>query len=79
MLDERERTVAGGEAHMAFNSKAFVCPEHLGLLFAGPLANILLTLVLYLFLQCMRSQQSLAVLGTPFEVLHCRIRRTSKR
>ena len=65
MLDEREQTVAGGEAHMAFNRKPL--SVRAWIVFAGPLANILLTFVLYFFLQCMGSQQSLAVLGTPLK------------
>lgn len=63
MLDEREQDVAENEAHTAFNRQALYARALI--VFAGPLANVVLTLLLYVFLQFIGSQQTAAILATP--------------
>ena len=65
MLDERDQEVALGEAPSAFNRQtlfARVC-----IVLAGPMANLVLTLFLYAFVNWMGSQQVAAIIGTPLK------------
>ncbi len=63
MLDEREQCVAPTEVHTAFNRQPLAVRACI--VAAGPFANIVFTLLLYVFLQFAGSQQSAAVLATP--------------
>lgn len=63
MLDEREAPVDASERHRAFNTQ----PLHLRALIvaAGPVANLLLAVVLYAGVNWIGVQQAAAVLGSP--------------
>jgi len=63
MLDESDQDVTPGESAHAFNRQTLGARSCI--VAAGPLANLLLTLFLYAFLQWMGSQQASAIIATP--------------
>ncbi len=63
MLDEREAPVEPGERHMAFNRKPLW--QRTAVVAAGPLANLLLAVLLYASVHWIGVEEPKAVLGTP--------------
>jgi regulator of sigma E protease len=63
MLDEREAAVDASERHRAFNTQALRARALI--VAAGPVANLLLAVVLYAGVNWMGVQQAAAVLGSP--------------
>jgi regulator of sigma E protease len=63
MLDEREAPVAADERHLAFNTQPL--RSRALIVAAGPLANLLLAVVLYAVINWSGVQLPAAVLGTP--------------
>jgi regulator of sigma E protease len=63
MLDESDQDVMPSESAHAFNRQTLWARSCI--VAAGPLANLLLTLFLYAFLQWMGSQQASAIIATP--------------
>ena len=63
MLDEREGPVAPDERHRAFNRKALW--QRAAIVVAGPLANLLLAIVLYAVQSWFGVEEPKAVLGPP--------------
>jgi regulator of sigma E protease len=63
MLDEREGPVAPQERHRAFNRKALL--QRTAIVAAGPLANILLAVLLYAVSNWIGIQEPKALLGAP--------------
>ena len=63
MLDEREGAVAPGELHRAFNRKSL--PKRAAIVAAGPLANLLLAVLLYAAGHWIGVDEPKAVLGPP--------------
>jgi regulator of sigma E protease len=63
MLDERDQEVTASETQNAFNRQSLWARSCI--VAAGPLANLVLTLFLYAFIQWMGSQQAAAVIATP--------------
>jgi len=63
MLDERDQEVTGIETQNAFNRQSLWARSCI--VAAGPLANLVLTLFLYAFIQWMGSQQAAAIIATP--------------
>ena len=63
MLDEREGPVAASEVHRAFNCQTI--GKRIAIVAAGPLANLLLAVILYFFLYLSGVQDLRAKMGTP--------------
>jgi regulator of sigma E protease len=63
MLDERDQDVTASETQNAFNRQSLWARSCI--VAAGPLANLILTLFLYAFIQWMGSQQAAAIIATP--------------
>ncbi len=63
MLDEREAPVDASERHRAFNTQPL--RSRALIVVAGPVANLLLAVVLYACVNWMGVQQAAAVLGSP--------------
>jgi regulator of sigma E protease len=63
MLDERDQDVTLSETQNAFNRQSLWARSCI--VAAGPLANLVLTLFLYAFIQWMGSQQAAAIIATP--------------
>ncbi len=63
MLDEREGPVAPSEQHMAFNRKPL--KQRAAIVLAGPLANLLLAVLLYASSHWIGVEEPKAVLGSP--------------
>jgi len=63
MLDEREGPVAAGELHRAFNRKSVW--QRIAIVFAGPLANFLLAIVIYWGLFVYGVQEAKPILAEP--------------
>ena len=63
MLDEREGPVAASEVHRAFNCQTR--GKRIAIVAAGPLANLLLAVILYFFLYLSGVQDLRAKMGTP--------------
>ncbi|MDP3699636.1 MAG: RIP metalloprotease RseP [Hylemonella sp.] len=63
MLDEREAPVASGERHLAFNTQPL--RSRALIVAAGPLANLLLAVLLYAVVNWSGVQMASAVLGAP--------------
>ncbi len=63
MLDEREGPVAAEERHRAFNRKPLL--QRMAIVVAGPLANIVLAVVLYAASNWIGIDEPKAVLGAP--------------
>ncbi|MBK1688614.1 RIP metalloprotease RseP [Rubrivivax gelatinosus] len=63
MLDEREEPVAPHEQHRAFNRQSL--PRRAAIVSAGPLANLLLAVLLYAAAHWIGIEEPKAVLGTP--------------
>ena len=63
MLDERDQEVALSEIPSAFNRQTLFARACI--VVAGPLANLLLTLFLYAFVNWLGSLQVVAIIGTP--------------
>lgn len=63
MLDEREAVVAPHEVHRAFNRKSLM--RRSAIVLAGPLANLLLAVLLYSAAHWVGTEEPRAVLGTP--------------
>ena len=63
MLDEREAPVAPGEQHQAFNRKPLW--QRAAIVSAGPLANLLLAVLLYAGAHWIGIEEPKAVLGAP--------------
>ena len=64
MLDEREAPVAAHERHLAFNTQPL--RSRALIVAAGPLANLLLAVLLYAVVNWSGVQMASPVLGTPF-------------
>jgi regulator of sigma E protease len=63
MLDEREGPVEPAERHRAFNVQPL--PARAAIVAAGPIANLLLAVVLYTLVNWMGVQEPQAILGSP--------------
>ena len=63
MLDEREAPVAPEERHLAFNTQPL--RSRVAIVAAGPIANLLLAVLLFSTLSWYGQQEPKAVLGTP--------------
>jgi regulator of sigma E protease len=63
MLDEREAPVPAHEQHRAFNRQSL--PRRAAIVSAGPIANLLLAIVLYAAAHWIGIEEPQAVLGTP--------------
>ena len=63
MLDERERAVEPAEAHRAFNRQALW--KRAAIVVAGPVANLLLAIVLYGAVAWMGQEQPQAIISAP--------------
>jgi regulator of sigma E protease len=63
MLDEREAPVAPEERHLAFNTQPLM--SRVAIVAAGPLANLLLAVLLYAVVNWSGVEQPRAILGTP--------------
>ena len=63
MLDEREAPVAPGDRHLAFNTQPL--KSRVAIVAAGPLANLLLAVLLYAIVNWSGVEQPRAILGTP--------------
>ncbi len=63
MLDEREAPVAPSEQHMAFNRKSL--KQRSAIVLAGPLANLVLAVLLYASSHWIGVEEPKAVLGSP--------------
>lgn len=63
MLDEREAPVAGEERHLAFNTQPL--RSRVAIVAAGPLANLLLAVVLYAVVNWSGVQLPAAILASP--------------
>jgi regulator of sigma E protease len=63
MLDERESAVPGHERHMAFNRKPLI--QRAAIVAAGPVANLLLAVLLYATVHWMGVSEPKAILSTP--------------
>jgi regulator of sigma E protease len=63
MLDEREGPVAAGELHRAFNRKSLL--QRTAVVAAGPIANLLLAVLLYAAAHWIGIEEAKAVLGPP--------------
>jgi regulator of sigma E protease len=63
MLDEREGDVAPRDLHRAFNRKPLM--QRTAVVAAGPLANLLLAVVLYATVNWIGVEEARAVMGTP--------------
>jgi regulator of sigma E protease len=63
MLDERESVVAPHEVHRAFNRKSLA--QRSAIVLAGPLANLVLAVLLYSAAHWVGTDEPRAVLGTP--------------
>lgn len=65
MLDEREAPVAADERHRAFNTQSL--KSRAAIVAAGPLANLLLAVLLYAVVGWIGVQEPAAVIGKPAE------------
>ncbi|RZS58632.1 RIP metalloprotease RseP [Sphaerotilus mobilis] len=63
MLDEREAPVDAGEQNRAFNRKPL--PQRAFIVAAGPIANLVLAVVLYAAAHWVGTEEPLPLLGTP--------------
>ena len=63
MLDEREAPVAAEERHLAFNTQPL--RSRSAIVAAGPLANLLLAVILYACVNWMGVREPAAIVGTP--------------
>ena len=63
MLDEREGDVPPGELHRAFNRKSLL--QRTAVVAAGPLANLLLAVLLYATVNWIGVEEARAVMGAP--------------
>lgn len=63
MLDEREAAVTDGERHLAFNTRPL--RSRVAIVAAGPLANLLLAVLLYSIVNWTGVQYSAAILASP--------------
>ncbi len=63
MLDEREAPVAAAERHLAFNTQPL--RARAAIVVAGPLANLLLAVLLYALVNWIGVQQPAAILAVP--------------
>ncbi len=63
MLDEREAPVAADERHLAFNTQPL--RSRAAIVAAGPLANLLLAVILYACVNWMGVREPAAIVGTP--------------
>ena len=63
MLDEREAPVAANEQHLAFNTQPL--RSRVAIVAAGPVANLLLAVVLYALVNWIGVQQPAAILASP--------------
>ncbi len=63
MLDEREAPVAPEDRHLAFNTQPL--KSRVAIVAAGPLANLLLAVLLYAIVNWSGVEQPRAILGTP--------------
>ena len=63
MLDEREAPVAPEDRHLAFNTQPLM--SRVAIVAAGPLANLLLAVLLYAVVNWSGVEQPRAILGTP--------------
>ena len=63
MLDEREAPVAPEDRHLAFNTQPL--KSRVAIVAAGPLANLLLAVLLYAVVNWSGVEQPKAILGTP--------------
>ena len=63
MLDEREAPVAPEDRHLAFNTQPL--KSRVAIVAAGPLANLVLAVVLYAVVNWSGVEQPKAILGTP--------------
>ncbi len=63
MLDEREAPVAPEDRHLAFNTQPLM--SRVAIVAAGPLANLLLAVLLYAVVNWSGVEQPKAILGTP--------------
>ena len=63
MLDEREAPVAPEDRHLAFNTQPLM--SRVAIVAAGPLANLLLAVLLYALVNWSGVEQPRAILGTP--------------
>ncbi len=63
MLDEREGTVDAHERHLAFNNQ--VLSKRMAIVAAGPLANLLLAVVLFSAVAMMGQRQILPIVAAP--------------
>ena len=63
MLDEREAPVAPQDRHLAFNTQPL--KSRVAIVAAGPLANLLLAVLLYAVVNWSGVEQPKAILGTP--------------
>ncbi len=63
MLDEREAPVAPQDRHLAFNTQPLM--SRVAIVAAGPLANLLLAVLLYAVVNWSGVEQPKAILGTP--------------
>lgn len=65
MLDEREAPVAPEERHLAFNTQPL--RSRVAIVAAGPLANLLLAVLLYATVNWIGVQEPIAILASPVE------------
>ena len=63
MLDEREAPVASGERHLAFNTQPL--PSRVAIVAAGPVANLLLAVLLYAAVNWSGIEHPAAILASP--------------
>jgi regulator of sigma E protease len=63
MLDEREGPVDAAERHLAFNNQSL--GARAAVVVAGPLANLLLAVALYAFVNWIGQEESQPILSTP--------------
>ena len=63
MLDEREAPVAEAERHLAFNTQPL--RSRAAIVAAGPLANLLLAVLLYACVNWMGVREPAAIIGSP--------------
>jgi regulator of sigma E protease len=63
MLDEHEADVHASERHMAFNNKSL--KARAAVVVAGPLANLLLAVLLYTLVNWIGTQQARAIVASP--------------
>ena len=63
MLDEREGPVDAAERHLAFNNQSL--GARAAVVVAGPLANLLLAVALYAFVNWVGQEESQPILSTP--------------